>query len=278
VKGPASFFVIRGVESLVFYLGVIMFRTNFSSVILTIFLILAGMVAYYLNWIDATNLLSVSMSVIALVGLLIILKLPWDLYFEARDILAEQRESLRRGIEIPQEDQTYTQKMETKLLVICLSLHLITAVVISLATHYSGGTIGYYFAGFYLLSTAFRPMASFYVVQKRRFASLRTRCKVPREDSVNFAREIKELKEGLESLEELQKDHSSQWEERFLELGNSLKEIKTEGGSHFRLLDQKMERVLLEFTRSIEKLTEDKELLRGIRAFVKVIREEPTSQ
>jgi len=251
-----------------------MLRFNFSNVLLIIFLIFASMVAYYLGWIQGSNLLTLMMSILGLVGLLLIIKLPWDLYFEARYLLAEQSESIRRGIEIPEEDHTYTQKMEKKLLMMCISLHILSASAIGLATYYSGGFLGYYFAGFYLLSTFFRPIASFYVMQRQRFASLRSRCKVPREDAINFAMRIEELERGFKEFQKSTAEGFEDIEGQHSELSAELRAARSDGSAQFRQLDQKLDQVLNEFTRSIEKLTEDKELLRGIRAFVKVIKEE----
>lgn len=243
-----------------------------SLLVFVVFTLIIAFVPVKLGWFDARSLLDVAMGIVAMSGLLAILKLPWDLYFEVRNLRAEQQESIHKNIDIPDQDVEYTNKMEKRMLPMCIGLHVISAAIIGLVTYFSNGYIGYYFAFFFLLSTAFRPLLAFYTHQKSRLTALHRRSKIPREDAIDFANRIK-------SLEHIQKETHKKTETFTQTNQQALDKIHQELDKLYALIKnqnrqytEKVDRVSDEFSRSIEKLTEDKELLRGIRAFVKLVK------
>ncbi|MDM8546911.1 hypothetical protein QUF61_10490 [Candidatus Venteria ishoeyi] len=250
-------------------------RSHVASVFLLIFLIAMLMFSLYLDWFSGSQLLTVGMAFIGLVGLVTVLKLPWDLYFEARNLLAEQKESLRRGIEVPAADHQYTQAIAKRLLWVCIGLHLLSALVITLLTYFSGAQIGYYFAGFFLLSTGFRPLLAFYQHQKARFAALRRRCKVPREDALDFAGRIKKLEKQLEAMEKQDKKTEEKNQQAFLDVQADLDHLHTLMKKQNRNYEEKTDKVCDEFSHAVEKLSSDQEFLSGMRAFIKMIKTSP---
>ncbi|MCP4697226.1 MAG: hypothetical protein GY862_10295 [Gammaproteobacteria bacterium] len=247
-------------------------RLNGGFMFFVAFLILVLMAVLYFGWAGGADLLTFGMGFIGLAGLILILKLPWDLYFEARNLLSEQRESIRKNISFPKEDHQYTQKTAKKLLVICLGLHVLATIVISLATYFSDGYLGYYFAGFFLLSTGFRPLSAYYSHQKARFAALRARCKVPREDAINFAVRIKALEKSHKELEKTIEAGAKETQKSFQKTQADLDQLHATIIRLNREYQEKADRVCDEFTRTVDKLSEDKELLLGLRAFIKMIK------
>ncbi|MCK5682519.1 hypothetical protein KAJ27_00295, partial [bacterium] len=230
-------------------------------------------VSAYFGWFTGSELLSLGTGIFALGGLVAVLILPWDLYFEAKNILIDQEESIRKGIELSKEDYEYVRKKIPWLLFGCIGLHVLATIVISLVTYFSGRTIGYYFALFFLLSTGFRPVIAFYMHQKSRFAELKKRCRVPREDSIDFSNRIKELEKSLDSMKEESEQEADKGEKRFDKTQLELEQLYQKITESRRFYIEKVDRVCAEFQRSLEHLTQDKELLRGMRALVKMVKE-----
>ncbi|MDQ6961860.1 MAG: hypothetical protein Q9M28_04935 [Mariprofundaceae bacterium] len=239
------------------------------------FTIIVAILIIYLGWIDGQSLLNISMGAIALTGLLLILKLPWDLYFEARNLLAEQRESMRKEITIPDDDLQYTQSMVRKLLPFAISLHIMAAAIIATITYFSDGQIGYYFAAFFLLSTSFRPILAFHNHQKNRLSKLRRHCKVPREDAVNFSQRIKELESLMKENKDYLDNTNDENKVSLQKINSKIETLYALIKSQNRDYQDKVDTVMHEFGRSIEKLTEDKEILQGMRTLIKLIKSTP---
>ena len=245
---------------------------HFYSVFTLLIVLIAAMVAVYLDWITGSEMITVAVSGVTLTGLLGILKLPWDLYFDSKNLLAEQQESLENEIDIRQEDIHYTAKMSRRLFLLCIGAHLVSALVIAAATYYSGGNLGYYFAGFFLLSTTFRPGWAFYLAQRRRFAMLRSRTYVPRQDATQLAMRIDTLESNLMQLTEEIRYNAEQVNDKLGKLQLDQNQIAEDHRQMNKKYYQKVEMICDEFEKSISKLNHDKELLSGMKAFIKMIK------
>ncbi len=129
-----------------------------------------------------------------------------------------------------------------------------------------------YFSLFFLLSNGFRPVIAFYLHQKSRFAELKNRCRVPREDAVDFSNRIKELEKSLDTMKEESKQAAKKAEKRFDKTQLELEQLYQKIIELRRFYLEKIDRVCAEFQRSIEHLTQDKELLRGMKALIKMVK------
>lgn len=235
--------------------------------------LVGGAAALYMGYATPTLLLDAAMTLGALAGLAGILRLPWDLYFEARGLAQDQAESVRRGLQVDAEEQAYSARMAPRLLLLCVALHLGAAGLAAGASYLSGGKLGYYFAAFFLVSTSFRPLGAFYVHVKRRLVELRQRAKVPRKDARDLAERLATLERRDQAhavaLEHLQGDLG----DRVAALELALAQAREDARRRDRAYDDKVDRVCHEFQGSLEKLTEDRELLHGMRAFVRMVKE-----
>src|SRR5205823_1997356 len=107
--------------------------------------------------LNPSNALDWTTGILSLVWLLLILKAPWDIYFEAHRVAFEIQSSRERGLPIPPGREEYVRRVKLRLGWIAVSAHIVSSAAIAAITYFSGGRVGYYFAGFYLLSTSFRP-------------------------------------------------------------------------------------------------------------------------
>ncbi len=240
-------------------------------------LILAGMIALLASgssgWASPTLILDATMTLLSLAGLALVLKLPWDLYFEARALREEQVESERRGIPVDPDDVRAAAAMPRRLLSLCVALHIGAALLASGASWLSGGLLGYYFAAFFLVSTGFRPMAAFYQHALARIRELRTRARYPREDALALSGRIEDLRHRSEAhaacLENLSEEYRSRIERLEVELASE----RAARNADRERYEYRADRLGEEMTRAVERLTSDQELLRGLRAMVKLIKE-----
>jgi len=60
-------------------------------------------------------------------SLLAVIILPWNLYFEAKEIQQEQKISSNKEIQLEEDDLEFTRRLPAKMLALALSLHLADA-------------------------------------------------------------------------------------------------------------------------------------------------------
>src|SRR5579871_2371015 len=94
---------------------------------------------------------------LCLIWLLVILTVTWDLYFQTQEVAFELRSSRERGIPIVAGREEYLRALRQRLGWLAVGVHVASAAFVAAVAVCSHGTVGYYFAGFYLLSTLFRP-------------------------------------------------------------------------------------------------------------------------
>ncbi|MBX3269897.1 MAG: hypothetical protein KF729_06530 [Sandaracinaceae bacterium] len=231
--------------------------------------VVGAFVARWLGWLDGPGLLDLGMGAAALVGLLAVLWVPWDLYYAARRLCVDQRESVARGVEVPAEDRASAAAMPPRLLALALGLHALGAGVVAGVTFATGGGVGYWFAGFYVLGTLLRPIGALYGHVRERLRDLSERARYPREDVIALREDVRGLLAALEALE--------------TSVVPSLREADEAGRAELSRRDdearrrearfeQKVDAVLAELERSVGRLTADRELLEGIRAFVRLVK------
>lgn len=245
----AGFFISASIFALIFYLvGTLFFDT------------------------DATLIFNIAWSILGIGGLLTLITLPWNLYFEARALIIDQKEAKELGREVKPEKLEDAKKLAKRLLFLCLSLHIFTGSAIAIYTFMVPNPVGLPFAALFLISAVFRPLASYYQYQMEQLRQLRTELFFPREDVNVLRAELKTAVTQMDStyhaLQRLEQSVSKNTElhaTRFHDLERNINHQK-------RDFDEKVDKVCHEFTRSIEKLTQDQDVLRGIKALVTMIK------
>lgn len=212
----------------------------------------------------------------AIVGgatLLTMITLPWNLYFEARALIEDQAYAADKGKELKEKDRADAKKLAKLLLILCIALHISTAAGVGIYTYFEPTTMGYVFASAFLISVMFRPMASFYAYQMERLKVLRGDLRFPRDDVHLLKSRVDNLEPGHKDLKlEVASMNSSlqAMKDNLNERITGVDERLTGTKRHY---DEQIDKICREFERSIERLTEDKELLRGIKAFIRLVKE-----
>ncbi len=245
-------------------------RIGFGAAWLATLGVVAGLVAGWLGWITMSQALDVAMGAVALAGLWLVVWLPWDLYFAARAAIVDQDDSEERGLAVSPRDRAQAARLAPRLLAGCVALHLLGAGTLALTTWLSDGTVGYYFAGFYVLAMALRPMGALYGHLRARLDELRERARYPREDVAALRATVDEHGRLLDRLESADLPELSASDHR---LEDQLRQHADEARRREARYEAKVDQVLGELERSMARLTEDRELLQGIRAFVRVVKQ-----
>jgi hypothetical protein len=210
--------------------------------------------------IEAGSLLDWLMGTFAFLWLLLILKAPWDLYFEAHSVAFEQQRSRERGIQLTAGRENYIAVVRQRLLLLAVGAHVFSAALVAGVTYFTHGVVGYYFAAFYLVSTLFRPTIAGYVYLLRKLKALGEESRYPRED-------VLEMRMRLDAQENLTRDLRA-------DIERMERQATEQEGAHetqIRELRQRLHMLGREFETTASRLTDNQEVIKGIQAFVRLI-------
>ena len=256
------------------------------------FVFLGGLVALVAHFVHVPGrtILDAGLGVASLYWLLIITTVPWNLYFRARRVRYEIGVSRERGITVPDSREVEVRRWERLLLQLALAGHVVTAAAVAGVTYASGHVLGYYFAAFYLLSCAIRPVAAYLGYVRARIASLLRETTHPHDDVVELTTQLATLSAELDAL----RGATSEGQERaFRELDDVRGDLRAadlrlredvrlareatdadRAGLRTRVeeVERHVAAVARHFDQAVDGVTDQRELLSGIRAFVRLVR------
>ncbi|MBD1870157.1 hypothetical protein H6F93_26810 [Leptolyngbya sp. FACHB-671] len=206
--------------------------------------------------------------------LLVIVTVPWNVHFDAKEVLAEADQSEEKGIEVNVKQVEYAAKVAQASLWVAIALHLISAVGLYTLAANGISAIGYIGSGAALLLTVLRPAARTYQYLAMRLTMIRQQIKYPREDVLELRACVFTLEETIKRLEEqLNPNESTSWvstQQRDLEatrqqcirLDAQLRELQaTNQAEH--------ERIMREAKGAIAQLSTDGQFLEHVREIIR---------
>lgn len=250
---------------------------------------LVALVAHFVH-VPGRTMLDVGLGVASLYWLLIITTVPWNLYFKARRVRHEIGVSRGRGIAVPEGREAEVRRWERRLLRLALAGHVVTAAAVAGVTYASGHVLGYYFAAFYLLSCAIRPAAAYLAYVKARIASLLKETTHPRDDVLALTTQLTSLTAQVEAMHTTM--HEGQ-ERAFRELDDVRDGLRAADArlredvrvareaveadraalrTQLEDVERRVAAVTRHFDQALDGLTDQRELLGGIRAFVRLVK------
>jgi hypothetical protein len=149
-----------------------------------------------LNWfqIPSGNLVDWIIGIAIFEWLLIIVTVPWNIYFAAQGTVQEGKESQAQGIAVDERQLKYAHTIAKRSLIAAIALHLLSAAGLYWLAIAGVTPLGYLSSGVALLLTLLRPAISTYEYLAMRLTALREQFKYPRAD-------ILELRERFQQLE-----------------------------------------------------------------------------
>ncbi|MGC0417802.1 hypothetical protein [Embleya sp. AB8] len=229
-----------------------------------------GVVLYFVNDTSLADLLSLGAGALCLFWLIMVLTVPWNLYFRARQLIQEIKISRERGLAVSAASEPEARRIARRLLWGAIGAHVISAAVIAVITWVSGGVVGYWFAGFYLLSTLFRPSQAYLEYLGQRLRNMLREVTHPRADVLALIDRVTVLEGRLEMLENSTK-----------ELGETVRLLKVatmedaeRATAQYHAGDRKIDALGRRFEDTISQLTDNQEVISGIKAFLRLLRTE----
>ncbi|MEV3859446.1 hypothetical protein AB0J38_34715 [Streptomyces sp. NPDC050095] len=151
--------------------------------------------------------------------------------------------SREKGIAVPADRDAEAARIATAMLRTAIGAHLGTAAVAVLAAWATGRAAGYWLAGCSLLSTLFRPAGAYFGALLHRLRVLSTEVRHPRDDVVEVRTAIDAV--GLSAHERADRT------------------------------DRRVELMGREFESVVDRLTDNREIISGLHAFLRLLRSDP---
>jgi hypothetical protein len=247
--------------------------------------------------VPLATLVSIGAALAALTWMVVLVTLPWNLYFDARQVVAEHTVSRERGITVPPAQDLEARRIARRMLWFALGGHLGTAAVTAAFAYISGNLTGYYLAGFYLLSTAVRPAAAYFAHLRERITALTRESTHPRDDVVSLTVTVTALTSAVKAV----KDELSQARRAAAEdlhrtqaaLAGDLTHLRQQVTTDLTRLENaqatdratartrdeelrgRIEQIARRIEATLDGISDHQELLTGIRALVRMIRTDP---
>jgi hypothetical protein len=248
-----------------FFIG---FNLGLAGLVLVVFGVLQWLqipTGRFLDWVIAIAVFE---------WLLAIVTVPWNIYFAAKEVLADAEQSTAKEIAVDAKQVKYARVIAKRSLVIAVALHLLSAIGLYALAIFHISAIGYIGSGAALLLTALRPAVRTYEYLAARLATMRQEFKYPREDIVELRYRFTTVEETVKRLEEqLNPDLPHSWvstQERYWE--ENRQEL-----AHLAAADKEMqatnhlehERLSREARAAIAQLTTDGQFLEHVREIIR---------
>ena len=208
------------------------------------------------------------------VWLIIIVTVPWNLYFQSKSVLNQAVASQERGIIVNEQQLPYVRSLQTRSLALALGLHLISAIALYVLASSGVGTIGYVGAIAALLLTILRPAISAYAYISQRLMAISQQIDYPREDITELRQRFANLEESVRQLnQQLSNDNPYSWVSKYEQFADETRKDVSRIGANIEDLratnEREHERLLKESRQAIAQLSTDSQFLEHVREIIR---------
>jgi hypothetical protein len=241
---------------------------RFVGAVLALAVLAGALVAAYASGMSLSLLLGAAAGVLSLLWLLLLLTVPWNLYFRAHTVLAEIEVSRGKGLAVPEARDAEATRIARMMLRVALAGHLLTAALALAVTVATGAMTGYWFAGFFLLSTVFRPAGAYFGQLRRRLGTLLKDVTFPRDDVLELRKQVDLLQDGATALGKRTQDQ----EQALSELRDTVASLTDSVHARADETDRRIAALAREFEATVNRLTDNQEIIAGLKAFLRLLR------
>ncbi len=178
-------------------------------------LIFLALLAYgLLNWfgMPTGSLIDWAIGIGIFEWTILIVTVPWNIYFSARSAVQTGRESQHSGIEVDERQIRYASSIANRSLIVAIGLHIFTAAGLYYLAVNGITALGYLSSIGVLLLTLLRPAISTYEYLSQRLADMREQFAYPRADILELRDRCQQLEYRLTELgEKLDLDREDSW-------------------------------------------------------------------
>lgn len=209
--------------------------------------------------------------------LLTIVVIPWNVYFEAKEVITEAQTSGEKNIKFDQSYLNYVKQVCFWSLIIAIVLHFVSAFTLYGLALFKVTPLGYSSAIATLLLTFLRPSVRFYQYLATRLAMIRQEIKYPRYDVLILQNQVETLINQVKVLEsQLDLNDSQSW---MSQQQKKWQEIQREVKIFRNLLEQfenqnqrEHQQISQETQNAINQLTEDSQFLTHVREIIRFVK------
>ncbi|AMW29343.1 hypothetical protein [Arthrospira platensis] len=210
--------------------------------------------------------------------LLLIVTVPWNIHFEAKEVLAEAAESDKKGIPIEPSQRSYVHKLVGRSLWAAIALHIASAIVLLWLSWAGISVVGYIGSVAALLLTILRPCLRGYQYLVARLSMVRREFSYPREDVVELRGRVEFIEASLEQIQKsLDPNKSNSWaskqneklsfcQNEITRLAADMQTLKATNKSEHERLSRTAEK-------AIAQITEDSQILNNVREIIRFFKE-----
>jgi hypothetical protein len=270
-----------------------MSKNSSTRVIAWWFVVLAAaLLALLVAWaarvvrVPTATLLTIAVVAVALSWLVVLVTVPWNLYFAARRAAQEMAVSRDRGITVRADYDDEARRISRRMLRFALGGHVGTAIAAAVIASASGNKTGYYVAGIFLLATMFRPASAYLFHVRERIGVFTRESMQPRDDVITLGERMDEVsalaRQSADDLHRIQASLADMIAHNRNLLGadlSRLRETQEADRAQAQARHDELKRQLDQMVRRIEAtldgISDHQELLTGLRALVRMVRSEP---
>ncbi|MQY15993.1 hypothetical protein SRB5_61850 [Streptomyces sp. RB5] len=231
-------------------------------------LTVGALVLAYAVDVPTGTVLGIAAGLLSLLWLLVLLTVPWNLYFKAHAVLAEIAVSREKGLTVPEKRDAEAARIARIMLRTAIGGHVLTALLALGITLVTGEEAGYWFAGFFLASTVLRPSGAWFGQLRERLGVLLREARFPRDDVVTLLGQVEDVVRGQKLLE-------AKAEEQYRTLAELRRTVDALNASVYTRADEadrKIDALAREFESAINRLTSNEEIITGLKAFLRLLR------
>lgn len=229
--------------------------------------ILAAFAAVFFLSVPVAVVATWGMGVLCLVWLVVLITLPWNVYFKAREVLADMATAKERGLTVSPDRWKEATQLRKRALITSLLLHALSAACIGVVAWWTGSMWAAGFSAFYLVSCLFRPGFEMHRYIQARLRQLTEDVRFPRDDVVRLQAEVARVASELKALQDTVEQHR-------VDAGTLATRVEQQAQASVQrdmALDVKVVAISRKFEDTVNKLSDNKELISGIKAFLRLI-------
>lgn len=170
------------------------------SVGLVVLMLVAFGVVQGLN-VPAGNFIDWVIGAASFWWLLVIVTVPWNIHFDAKEVIAEAALSTEKGIAIDEKQVKYAKVIANRSFWVAIALHFLSAAGLYTLAVTGISAVGYVSSGAALLLTALRPAVRTYEYLAARLSMIRQEFQYPRQDIWELRNRFDNLEYAVKQLE-----------------------------------------------------------------------------
>ena len=210
--------------------------------------------------------------------LLIIVTVPWNIHFKAKETLFDAEQSIEKKISVDEKQLKYVKLLVKRSLIIAIFLHILSTIGLYTLAATGISAVGYISSGAALLLTGLRPAISAYEYLYKRLTNIGRELKYPREDIVELRNRFNAVEEKVfiieeqlnpenaDSLAAKQKTHSQQTRKELATIAATIEELKATNKIEHERLSRESKQAIAQLSTDGQFLEHVREIIRFFKA------------